>query len=143
MKKEAIIAVIFGIVLGGLVAVFILAKNKESQMEKNKAMVPSITITPKAILDISSSPLEIENPQNGEIVEEKEITIKGKVTKDSLIIIESPVDYKVIKNEKEEFKVDFMLVLGENNIKVTAYSKDTQSKIQEKELKIYYLDEQL
>lgn len=143
MKKEAIIAIVFGIVLGGIVAVFILTKNKESQMDKNKAMTSSITITPKATLDTSSCPLEIEDPQNGEIVEEKEITISGKATKDSLIIIESPVDYKIIENEKEEFKADFILVLGENNIKVTAYSKDTQSKIQEKELKIYYLDEQL
>ena len=143
MKKEAIIAIVFGIVLGDLVAVFILAKNKESQMDKNKTMTSSITITPKAALDMSSCPLEIENPQDREIVEEKEVTIKGKATKDSLIIIESSVDYKVIKNEKETFEVDFILALGENNIKVTAYSKDTQSKIQEKELKVYYLDEQL
>ncbi len=63
--------------------------------------------------------------------------------KEDLIIIQSPVKDTVVKNENEQFTVRFPLVLGENIIKVTAYGKDKQTRPQEKDLHIYYLDEQL
>jgi len=46
------------------------------------------------------------------------------------------------KVEKEDFTVDMPLALGENVISLTLYPKNSQGRSQQKELRIYYLDEQ-
>lgn len=144
MKKETVIAIFFGVVFGALVALILLAKNKELQLTKTKTIAPTEKIeklSKKAVVNLKS--LEILEPQDGSIFKAKTVTVKGKADKDALIIIQSPIKDVVLKNEKKEFSVTFPLALGENVIKITAYSKDTQAKPQKKELYIYNLDEQL
>jgi hypothetical protein len=144
MKKETTIAILFGIILGGILAVFIIAKNKESQMAKNKTIAPASKLTPApsvAVLDYQQ--LEISEPLDGVIVDKNTVKIKGKTDKDALIIIQSQVKDMIFKNTKVDFNVDFPLALGENTIKVVVYPKDSQVRSQEKELKVYYLDEQI
>jgi len=70
------------------------------------------------------------------------VVIKGKAAKDSLIVIQSPVQDIIIKNDKEEFSATMSLAIGENVIHISVYPKDQQGKGQEKELRVYYLDEQ-
>ena len=144
MKRETVIAIFFGVLLGALVALVLLVKNKEFQLTKTKTIAPTEKIkklSKKAIVNLKS--LEILEPQDGSIFNAKTITVKGKADKDALIIIQSPIKDVVLKNEKKEFSVTFPLALGENVIKITAYSKNTQAKPQEKELYIYNLDEEL
>lgn len=144
MKKETIVAIIFGIVFGALVAFFLLSKNKEFQLNKTKTIAPTEKINNTAknvVVDLKN--LEILEPQDGSIFNSKTVTIEGKADKEALIIVQSPIKDTVIKNEKEQFTTSFPLALGENVIKITAYLKDGQSRPQEKELHIYYLDEQL
>lgn len=144
MKKETIIAIIFGIIFGALVALFLLAKNKEFQLTKTKTIGPTKK-TSKIVKNIKANQrsLEILEPQDGSIFEAKTVTVKGKAAKDSLIVIQSPVKETVIKNDKEEFTASFPLALGDNVIKITVHLKDNQSRPQEKELHIYNLDEEL
>ena len=47
-----------------------------------------------------------------------------------------------MKVTSDTFSADFPLAFGENVITVSEYQKDTQAVAQEKELKVYYLDEQ-
>ncbi len=57
--------------------------------------------------------------------------------------MQSPIKQLVQKLDKDDFIVPaFPLSLGENTIRVSLYPKDAQIPSQEKELKIYYLDEQ-
>lgn len=142
MKKEGIIAIILGVVFGIIMAVVMISKTKEKQLEKLKPLSnikPSLTISPK---EIQTQSLEILNPQDNTIINAKAITIKGKTNKDSLIVIQSPIKDMAFKNKAENFSMDFPLAMGENVIQIVVYPKDNQIRSQERVLRVYYLDEQ-
>ena len=144
MKKETIIAVIFGIVFGGIFGVLLINKNKETQLVKNKVIGP--TGIPNKTLSIDNGNiqnLEISSPQDKIIVSESSTKIIGKVEKNSLIIIQTPIKDLSFKTNKLDFSVDLPLALGENVIKIVAYFPNNNQNPQEKNLKIYYLDSQL
>src|SRR3989304_675798 len=93
MKKETLIAIIFGIVLGGSVALFILLKGEDLGLGKSKVISPKQANqeglgTP---VDQSVQPLEITAPTDGTIVDSNSISIIGKGAKDSLLVIQSPI----------------------------------------------------
>ena len=144
MKKETIIAIFFGVAFGALVALFLLAKNKEFQLTKTKTIAPieKTNNKPKNIA-VEVKFLEIINPQDSIILNSKSVKIEGKTDKGALLIIQSPIKEIALKSEKDQFSIDFPLALGENVIKITSYVNDAQIRSQEKELRIYNLDEQL
>ncbi len=144
MKKEAIIAVVIGILLGGVFALIIINKNKEIQLKKSK------TIAPKKESNFFKKPpqvkiqqLEIIKISDGTIVNENKINLPIKAVKNSLVVIQSPIKSLVFKLEKDQFSVDFPLALGENVIRIAVYPQDRKLHLQEKELRVYYLKEQL
>lgn len=143
MKRETIIAIVFGIILGGILAVVIITKNKQNQISKNKAVAPISKITPSVAFKTNSQNLDISEPISGVIVYNNSITIKGKADKGATIFLQSALKDQVYKNEKTDFEIKFPLAFGENTIKITVYPQDSQLKIQEKELKVYYLEEKL
>lgn len=144
MKKEAVFAIFLGISFGAVLGFFLISKNKEIQINKNKTIAPTgIDSKNSNQSEINFQALEISEPNDSSITDKNSVTIKGKVTKDSLIVIQSPIRDLVQKNEKEEFQLDFPLVLGENVIKIVAYPNNKQLDIQEKEIKVYYLKEEL
>lgn len=144
MKKEATVAIIFGIILGGVLAILIIAKNREKQLEKNKAISPAEKLTPTSQMsNLNFQPLEVNEPQDGIIVSKNNIIIKGVATPGALIVIQSPIKEIAFKNDQNQFKTDFPLVSGENVIKIVVYPADVQLRPQEKLLKVYYLEEGL
>jgi hypothetical protein len=140
MKKEAIIAIVFGIVLGSIVAVFLILKNKERLLEKSKTITPLEKNQTSQAKNGGLQLLEITMPGDRDVVYKGTITIKGSFTKNSLIIIQSPIKDLVMKNDRGQFSVDFPLALGENVIRVGAYPQDKQLRSQEKEFRIYYFN---
>lgn len=145
MKKETLIAVFFGIILGGVVAFLIIVKSKDIQLANNKAIAPkdnNINAVGQP-LNVSFQTLEVSSPQDRVIVDKNSITIIGKVEKNSLLVIQSPIKDMVVVADKNDYSIDFPLSLGENAIKITAYPKDQTLKPQEKNLSVYYLDSQL
>lgn len=144
MKKETIIAIFFGILLGGVLAVIIVNKNRQVQLEKNKAIAPTEKpVFPKKLSQTEFQSLEILKPTNGEITGKNEVTISAKATKNSLVVIQSPIKNFVFELQKEQFSVNFPLALGENVIKIAVYPQDKKLRFQEKELRVYYLKEEL
>ncbi|OGK17284.1 hypothetical protein A2774_03710 [Candidatus Roizmanbacteria bacterium RIFCSPHIGHO2_01_FULL_39_12c] len=144
MKKETVIAIVLGVIIGMLIAVVILVKNREYQLTKTKTIShnPNQNNRPRNSL-AKIQPLEISEPKDQAVFDSYTIKIKGKAAKDSLIIIQSPVKDLIFTNEKEEFSVQFPLSLGENVIKVTTHAKNSLVRSQEKELRIYNLNEEL
>lgn len=144
MKKETIVAIVFGVLLGGFVAIIIITKNRQVQLEKSKTIAPTEKpISLQKIDQFKFQPLEIINPASGVIVDKNEITITAKATKKSLVVIQSPIKDTVFKLEKDQFSVNFPLALGENIIRVAVYPQDKKLHPQEKELRVYYLKDQL
>lgn len=144
MKKETIIAIAFGIVLGLTLAVFLLTKNKQSQLQKNKAIQPIVSVTPaKMNPNTDEKILEITSPSEGTIVKSDSIQIKGMTQKGATVVIQSPIKDLVFKSDAESFTKDFPLATGENVIDITVYVINGQTRSQNKEIRVYYLDEQL
>lgn len=142
MKKETVIAIIFGLGLGGVVAFFLLAKNKEMQLDNTKTIAPVLKISPSiGQPGQQESSLEVIEPNNDAIVTGNTVTIKGKASKGSLLIVQSPVKEVVQKLDSNQFSIPFNLALGENTITLTLYPADKNVLPQEKELKVYYLTE--
>ncbi len=139
MKKETILATVFGVLLGLIVAVILILVLRPSG--KQKIEKTDSKLTPKISKSSNIIPLEIKEPGDRKISEENTIKISGKVKKGSLIIIESPVSQEVLTNKQESFNVDFPLARGENLITVRAYVDRTQTIPQIKTLKVYYLSE--
>lgn len=143
MKKETVIAIMLGIVFGVIVAVVMVVKTKDQQIDKVKPMNTALHITPTiSVNNTQFQPLQITSPETGVIVDKNAVTITTKASKDALIVIQSPIKTMIMKVTSETFSADFPLAFGENVITVSEYQKDTQAVAQEKELKIYYLDEQ-
>lgn len=142
MKKETSIAIIFGIVFGAVIAVFIILKNKDFQLQKSKTIAPDIKTKSKTNPNlINANLLEIVIPTDGMIVNKNLVTIKGKLTQKSLLIVQSPLKDYVKEIDKGDFNFDFSLALGENVINISAYSKDPIIRNQEKQIKVYFLDQ--
>lgn len=140
MKKEIIIAIVFGVLLGLAVAVLMVLRVRQSG-EQNKISTEN-QVTPKVVAKNSQlQPLEITSPSADSITDQDTITIKGKALKDSLIVVESPIKDLAVKNSKEDFSISFPLSLGENIISITAYPKSTKLNSQTNTLKVYYLTE--
>ncbi len=137
-------AVVFGIILGGILAVILIAKNRDSKLAQNKTLAPTEkTAQSSPAANLNLKPLKILQPDDRSIVNKNTVTIKVSTIKDSLVVIQSPIKDIVDKADNDQYSVDFPLVYGENVIRVAVYPKDKQLRSQEKELRIYYLDEQL
>lgn len=144
MKKETIIAIFFGLLFGGVVAVFISLKSRDIELSKNKVIAPpkekvlSVNLTGTEL-----QPLVLTEPANDAIFEKSIIRFKGTAAKDSLIIIQSPIKDLVVNNTQQKFDFEFPLALGENSIKIVVYPKEKQFRPQEKFIKVYFIDSEL
>lgn len=141
MNRETIIAVVLGILLGVGIGFFVLFQSSRTDQTKvipvsndggNEKVVTTARGDDEAVLGIN-------DPQDMAVVKVNQITIKGTAERNSLIVIQSPVNNKVLKADKENFETTFPVALGENTISVNAYSKSSTP--QEITLKVYYVKE--
>lgn len=147
MKKESLVAVIFGLLFGSLFYLILISTNffKTGPKNLNKELAnKNIQLSPSPVKKIENvtQTLIIDQPKNQLVVNKNLITIKGKAPKKSLIIIQSPSSEKVFENQKESFEVDFPLSYGANQIVIFSYLKGVQIPLLKK-LTIYYLENKL
>lgn len=143
MKKETVYAILLGISFGVVLSLVMIAKTKDTQLGKTKPLTKENNIIPVTEeANTVTQAFKITEPKNRQIFNVKTITIKGMAEKDGTIIVQSPIKDIVYKIDKESFAIDMPLALGENVIDITFYSKNSKGMGQQKELKIYYLDEQ-
>ncbi len=144
MKKETIIAIILGVMMGAVVAIVLVLQTKKDEKPKVIPIAPNARVTPVTAKGSSSSnaTFEVSEPTNEKLTEEKTITIKGKAEKESLIVVQSAAGFDSIKNDKEDFTIeDFPLTQGENTINVSVYTQESNATPQELVLKVYSIQE--
>lgn len=142
MKKETGIAIVLGIFLGVSMAIFLVVRSRTEAINKSKTIMPSVQATPAIIVtNTNSQTLEISEPQDGLIVKANSVKIIGKASKDALLVLQSPIKDMVVNNTKGDFSFDYPLAYGENVIRIVSYPKDRQLRVQERELRIYYLED--
>lgn len=141
MNRETIIAVVLGILLGVGIGFFVLFQSSRTDQTKvipvntdteNKKVVKNTRGADEAVL-------EVKEPNDMTVVNSNTIMIKGTAEKNSLIVIQSPINSTVLKNNKESYETTFPLSIGENIISINAYSKSSTP--QEVTLKVYYVKE--
>ena len=138
MKKETTLAIVFGVLMGLIVAViliFILRPSGEDRVAQSDSV-----LIPKSG-EANIMPLDISEPSDREISLTDTIKISGKAKKNSLIVIESAISEEVLSNKEESFSINFPLAFGENLITIRAYVDKTQTVPQIKTLRVYYLEE--
>lgn len=141
MKRETVIAISLGILLGVGIGLFVLFKS--SGADQTKVIPVGDTEQTKVVTTNSTSEgqtiLTIQEPAENIVVNKKDITIKGKAQPNSLIVVQSQITSEILKNEKEDFSIPFSLALGENTLSINAYSNSSNP--QEIILKVYYVEE--
>ncbi len=140
MKKEIGIAIIFGVVLGLIVAAVMISRIRTLENRRGlpgEAQISPAIKNPNAKLQT----LEITEPKDQAVVSKNSVQIKGKTVKNSLIVIQTPIKDVLINNKDESFSANVPLALGENIIVIASHPKGVGQSSQKKTIKIYYLDE--
>ncbi len=131
MKKELVIAILIGLVIGfGSAAVFwsntqvsslnlsfLPGKNKETEN-----VTPTINPEP-TITEEQEVKLNITSPNNEIVHDQESLTIIGETSPNSTVVIiwEEGEDI-LVADEDGQFETDVTLLGGENRIEVSAYS---------------------
>lgn len=140
MKKEILIAIIIGFVLGLVITFGIWTANKSlkegastqsSQITENET---NITPSPQAEEKL---PLTIISPENNALVNQEKLEIVGKTSPKAMVAIVYEEGGKIIEaDEKGDFTMEITLVGGGNEINISAF--DSQNNEASKILNIVY-----
>lgn len=127
MRKEVIIAIVIGFVVGLAITFGLWTANKtfrpsEVATEEPEETAPeneiSPTPTPEPVIT-----LEISSPENNSILNKDEVNLIGKSVPGSVIAIISEKGENVVETEADgSFEETINLVNGTNEIKITAFT---------------------
>lgn len=86
--------------------------------------------------------LSLSSPKDGETVSKDVVKISGNTGTSSIVIINGGKEDVIVEAKNGSFSVNFKLVLGENQINITAYDEDSgESRTQS--VDVLYLNENL
>ena len=139
MKKETSIAIVMGIGFGLVFSFLVIANTQKNQSVSQKTTAQK-TRPVTTVQQTTTQPIMISEPNDGAIISEASVTIKGKTDKNSFIIFQTQIKDYSFTTKSENFEYSVPLSLGENVIHINAYPKGSTGKIQEKELRVYYLN---
>lgn len=143
MKRDVIIALVAGILIGGISALTIInlpsfLRSGSKPQEVNLTQ-PSPSITQNIIIQTD---LEISKPQDGSISDTKNIDLTGQTLSGSMVIIDTDKDSSILIAGKDgSFRSPITLGEGVNTVYVTAYDSKGDSRI--KTINVYYTPEKL
>jgi hypothetical protein len=126
MRKEVVFAIIFGLILGGVIIFGIQIANKTTQKAASTSPSPTPLVNNQTITPTPEElPLVITSPLNNSVVNLPTVTITGKTFKNGLIAATTNDNEILAKaNEDGSFSFDFPLVGGDNQIKIEAKSTE-------------------
>ncbi len=139
MKKETSIAIVMGIGFGLVFSFLVIANTQKNQSVSQKTTAQK-TRPVTTEQQTTTQPITISEPSDGAIIAEPSVTIKGKTDKNSFIVFQTQIKDYSFTTKSENFEYSVPLSLGENVIHINAYPKGSTGKIQEKELRVYYLN---
>ena len=137
MRKEVILAIVGGVVLGLLVIGGLWWTNKATTEENLNITPTPVLEQPPTLTSAPSLSLEIISPEDESIIEEEKITLEGKTAPESVVVVIYPEGENIVEADEEgNFETEITLVGGANEIKVTAY--DEEGNQAEKNLTLVY-----
>lgn len=140
MRKEVSIAIIIGIILGGVILYGIKIANDSTNNLSGPTPTPTSAIltTPTPTGSENNNPkISITSHSSGQVLFEKDITIVGKTLPNKNISIIWEDDESVfMTNDLGEFSQKLSLTSGENNIQIDVVDQNKQ--LVSQTLKLYY-----
>lgn len=142
MKKDVVVAILVGFLLGVVVALTAsnLPKIIGENLKKSKAL-PIVSPTPLAT---STSILEfaVEEPKDESVSDSKTLSITGLTRPNQTVVLASETDHDVLTADSSgRFASKLDLIEGVNRIYITVY--DAAGNSAAKTLNIYYTTEKL
>jgi hypothetical protein len=129
MKKEILVAIIIGFILGLVITFGIWTANKSLQ-QNNKTQKTETDETQPIVTEVSTAEegkisLIISSPEDNSLVNQEEIEISGQTVSQATIAILYEEGEEILQaNEQGEFSQKITLVGGANEIKITAFDKE-------------------
>jgi len=127
MKQERVILSFIMVVIGLLVAgvgFYLYQGAKTVPSSRTSIQVASPTPTPVS----TSVYLNVDNPVDESVVNNKTVTVSGKTTPDATIVIITNSDQTVIAPSGQgDFTTTITIADGANLIRITAFGSDGQS----------------
>lgn len=142
MRKEVIIVILIGILIGAIVAFGIYtARTAISKQETQVEQTPETPTTPTQASQ-SAHTLTIIDPKNESVSDQEEITITGQTSPDAVIaIIGAENEYLLTADGQGNFSTKITLIGGANEIAISAF--DEQGTKVEEILTVVYSTAQL
>ncbi len=138
MKKETGVAISMGIIFGLVFSFVVILNTQKNQTVTQKQQTQKKIVT-DAGTGVAIEPLTISSPTDGVVLSTNKASLKGTTEKGSFLVVQTQTKDLTATAENGDFTIDVPLSLGENVIHVSSYPKGTGGKVQEKELKVYYL----
>lgn len=135
MNKEVLVAIIIGVSLGIIGALY-FSNVKPSTSPKRGFSITSTQITPRDAVGAHKLASLSQLPENGSIVLQSKLRFKGKAGNDSALLIGNRLTIEPIPVRKGKFNHEFTLKPGTNEIVLFELNADKE---QLKVLKLYYL----
>jgi hypothetical protein len=131
MKKEVIIAIIAGLILGLIITVGIYTANRSLNAQKNKKITQSQPL-PTAIPNAASEKsLNITSHENFDLVDEPQVAISGVAWPKAVVALLSEKDSQMTEADEEGiFSFTTTLIKGFNEITLIAADDTATTKTQ-------------
>jgi len=131
MKKEVLIAIVSGLILGLIVTLGIYTANKSLEQQKAKkeaatqtTPLPSPPLTTQKTLDITSH-------ENFDLINQSELTLSGIAWPEAVVALMTETDNQLTQADDEGiFSFKFKLVKGFNEITVIATDETNETQTQ-------------
>lgn len=142
MKKDIILALLAGFLIGSLVALMAVKLPQMLNKSSSNTVANTDNNNSPTPITVKVNILEISAPKDNSILDTSEIKISGKTLKGAKIIIETALNSEVIEASKDgSFISTQKAVEGGNQIIITAID---ESNIEEsKTLTLFYTAEEL
>ena len=128
MKKEILIAILIGFILGLVITFGIWTANKslqENTQTQNDEVNDSKPIVTEPVDEDEKISLTISSPENNSLINQVKIEIIGKTTALATVVILYEEGEEIFQaDEKGEFNQEITLVGGANEFKITAVDEE-------------------
>lgn len=145
MKKDTVVAIIIGIIIGGLMAFGVIYfPNLVSRVFRSNNQTVDLTPTPTIAISTTALSLEITEPISDAVLFNDKTTIKGKIQPaGKKIIIVDTVNESLITTSADngEFSKEVTLDEGVNTESVSVY--DENGNRETKTITLFYTPEKL
>ncbi len=149
MKKEIILAIFLGFIVGLAITYGIYTANQAingNSVKKTSASASPDTTTdenPQASPSISELTLEITEPYNNLVVKTNSVEIKGNTSPNNFVAVMGEDGESIVAADKEGFfRTEIGLISGINSINIVSSTRDNSEQMQ-KNIEIVYSEAEI